>query len=192
LISEYVSSTEVNFQGQTGYLNFVGYLNELAKQYETEGITSGSRHFGYNGQTEYLDPNKVVFDTAPWTCSTGGSCKPVENEGGGDNLYEKDYNQLNLFLSTRVANKVGTNTPTGYWMASRYYSYGSSSYYSWRGRFVSTSDLSSNNDLHTYYTSGFTSNSRCYALRPIVTLKSGLSYGDGIGIKDSPMKIITS
>ena len=31
LISEYVSSTEVYFSGTTGYLNFVGYLNELER-----------------------------------------------------------------------------------------------------------------------------------------------------------------
>lgn len=38
MVSEYVSSTEIYFQGQTGYLNFVGYLNELSSQYENKYI----------------------------------------------------------------------------------------------------------------------------------------------------------
>ena len=54
IISEDVSSVEVYFRGQTGYQNLVGYLNVLASQYETTGVTVGSRYFGYNGQTEFM------------------------------------------------------------------------------------------------------------------------------------------
>ena len=48
MVSEYVSSTIVNFYGGTGYYNLVSALNTIAKQYETSGITSNSRYMGYN------------------------------------------------------------------------------------------------------------------------------------------------
>ena len=207
LISEYVSSTDVYFYGQTGYLNFVGYLNELAKEYETEGITldeNGSRYFGYNGQTEYITDTSMFTSTPPFGCSTDGTTGNCSNTtypndpddyeayGGGDTLYTTDYNQLQTVLGTRIAYKVGTDTAKAYWMASRYYYYSSASNYSWSGRSVSTSGSNSYNNLYYYYSSSFYSSRPKSALRPIVTLKSGLSYGGGIGTEDSPMKIIVS
>ena len=186
IISEYVSSTDVYFKGQTGY------LNTLAKQYETEGITSGSRHFGYNGQTEYLDPSKVQFtNPPPFTSSTSDNSN--EDKGGGDTLYEQDYNDVNTVLGTRKAYKVGTTTATYYWMASRfyYYDYYLSSDFHWSGRSVSTSGSSSKDNLYNCYDGSFSESSNDSALRPIVTLKSGLEYS-GFGTKDNPVEIITS
>ncbi len=86
IISEYVSSVDVYFKGLTGYQNFVGYLNLLASKYENSIFTVGSRYFGYNGQTEYITDISGFNYPAPWTCSTGESCNPVESQGGGDNL----------------------------------------------------------------------------------------------------------
>ncbi len=189
LISEYVSSTNVYFRGQTGYLNLVGYLNTLAEQYETDGITAGSRYFGYNGQTEFLDPDNVDFTQAPWTSSTGSST--VESQGGGDTLYTTDYNQLFTALGTRLAYKVGTSTATAYCMASRYYYYSSSSSYRWIGRSVNSSGSYGNGSLYGYYNGSFYTNDISYALRPIVTLRSTLQV-EGIGTVYAPMKIITS
>ena len=189
IISEYVSSTDVYFKGQTGYLNFVGYLNTLFKQYETEGITSGSRHFGYNGQTEYLEPSKVQFtNPPPFTSSTKDNSN--EDKGGGDVLYEKDYNDVKTVLGTSVANKVGTTTATYYWMASRCYSYiSSSSFFEWDGRGVTALGDILLSGLYYYRSGSITSYYRNYALRPIVTLKSGLQY-TGEGISGSPWEIV--
>ena len=193
IVSEDVSSTDVYFRGLVGYQNLVGYLNELASQYETEGITlsqNGSRHFGFNGQTEYIEDTSMFTETAPWTCSTGGSCDPapVESQGGGDNLYERDYNQAQSVLKTAAAYEVNTSTLTSYWMASRYYYY-SSSYRYWDGRIVNASGSTSNNFLYYYNSSQFIEHSYSYALRPVVTLSSELSY-EGVGIKEAPMRII--
>ncbi len=77
LISEYTSSINIAFEGETGYLNLVGYLNELAKIYENSYYTVGSRHFGYNGQTEYITDTSKFTTTAPWKCNTGESCNPI-------------------------------------------------------------------------------------------------------------------
>ena len=105
IISEHISSTAVYFKGQTGYQNFVGYLNVLASQYENSTYTKGSRHFGYNGQTEYITDTSKFTNPAPWACSTGGSCNPIESQGGGDKLYTKDYNLVKNVLGTEVASK---------------------------------------------------------------------------------------
>ena len=192
IISEHVSSTAVSFRGQTGYQNFVGYLNVLAKQYETTGVTVGSRHFGYNGQTEYITDTTYFVNPAPWTCSTGGACTPdpddYEAYGGGDKLYQSDYDLINTVLGTRVANNP-SGTATSYWMASRYYLYASSTYYYWNVRNVNTSgSIGSYSSLYNYYSSSFIALGLSNALRPIVTLKSGLSYY-GLGNEYYPMVI---
>ena len=191
MISEYVSSIAVYFSGQTGYQNFVGYLNVLASQYENSTYTKGSRYFGYNGQTEYITDTSKFTNLAPWTSSTGSST--VESQGGGDTLYQKDSNLINNVLGTRFA-----TTPNGssaeYWMASRNYMYSSSTSYSWVGRHVNSSGLNGNYGnylLYDYNGSRFSAYSAYNSLRPIVVLKSGLKY-DGVGTKSNPMNISVS
>ncbi len=190
VVSEHISSTEIYFKGQTGYLNLVGYLNELAKQYENSTYTKGSRHFGYNGQIEYLTDTSKFTNPAPWTCSTGESCNPVESQGGGDELYTKDYNLVKNVLGTTVASKP-EGADNNYWMASRYYGYSSTTYYSWYGRSVYASDDVGSSILYNYNSSSFYSYRNNNSLRPILTLKSGLKYS-GIGTEAYPMEISVS
>ena len=184
VVSEHISSTEIYFKGQTGYLNLVGYLNELAKQYENSTYTKGSRHFGYNGQIEYLTDTSKFTNPAPWTCSTGESCNPVESQGGGDELYTKDYNLVKNVLGTTVASKPDS-TESYYWMASRLYRYSSTADYVWGGRRVDASGGVDNGDLYSYYSSSFYSGSYISSLRPVLTLKSGLKYS-GVGTEADP------
>ena len=189
MISEHVSSTEVYFEGKTGYQNFVGYLNVLARQYENSTYTIGSRHFGYNGQTEYITDTSKFTNPAPWTSSTGSST--VESQGGGDTLYQKDYDLINSVLGKRSATEPNGSSAY-YWMASRNYTYFSSSSYYWRGRNVGSSVSSSRNgSLYDYSGSSFSTISNGNSLRPIVVLKSGLKYA-GVGTEDYPMKISVS
>ena len=189
MISEHVSSIDVYFRGQTGYQNFVGYLNVLASQYENSTYTKSSRYFGYNGQTEYITDTSKFTTTVPWTCSTGGSCNPTESQGGGDTLYTTDYDLINTVLGTRVATKPGGSSAT-YWIASRYYYYYSSTNYSWSGRRVYASESTGISNLYRYYSSSFDASYNCNSLRPIVVLKSGLKYS-GVGTKESPLKVST-
>lgn len=206
LISEYVSSTEVYFYGQKGYLNFVGYLNVLAEQYETEGITDGSRHFAYNGQTEFIvdtEPSTIFVNPPLFGCSTNGKTGDCTNtdypndpddyeaKGGGDILATTDTNRVLAVFGSLKANKVETTTATGYWAATRYYTYSSSSYYHWSGRFVSEYGTYNNHYFSLYDSGSFYERHIYHALRPIVTLKAGLQY-EGIGTKENPMKIVTS
>ena len=189
MISEHVSSVTVSFRGQTGYQNLVGYLNVLASQYENSTYTTGSRHFGYNGQTEYITDTSKFTNPAPWTSSTGSST--VESQGGGDTLYQKDYNLINNVLGTRVATEPESSSSSYYWVASRDYYYSSSAYYRWSGRGVSNSGSNSSSSLYGYDGSSFRAFNGGNSLRPIMVLKSGLKY-EGVGTEDYPMKISVS
>ena len=185
MISEYTSSEYVYFNGKTGYQNLVGYLNVLASKYENSKYTKGSRYVGYNGQTEYItDTSKLDSTTAPWTSDTGDST--VESLGGGDTLYLDDYDLMQTVLGTSVANKVRTTLATSYWLASRYYYYHSSTYWYFRGRSVSTRGSLNDNNLYDYRSGGFRTYSYGNAIRPIVILKSGITYTPAPGTSDNP------
>ena len=184
VVSEHISSTVIHFQGLTGYKNLVGYLNVLASQYENSTYTKSSRHFGYNGQTEYITDTSKFTNPAPWECSTGEGCNSVESQGGGDELYTKDYNLVNSVLGTAIASKPdGTNYY--YWVTSRRYYYASTTRYYWHSRYVFTSGDVSSNVLYGYSSSSFGFNRSSNSLRPVLTLKSGLKY-TGSGTEDKP------
>ena len=188
IVSENISSTAVYFRGQTGYKNLVGYLNELANQYQNTKYTIKARYMGYNGQTEYLTDTANTVDstatTAPWTCSTGGSCSTVESQGGGDTLYTNDTDLVKNAIGTLVANKKGLSA-SNYWLASRHYYYRSSSDWYYYGRIISSSGNVSINKLYSYY-GGFSAGNGSYCLRPILTLKSGISYTAALGTSEDP------
>ena len=184
VISDKVSSTTVYFYAKTGYKNFVGYLNFLAAQYKNETYTSKTRYFGYNGQTEYIEDDSKFTHPAPWTCSTGSSCNSVESQGGGDTLYQTDYNLVNDVYGSLVGRKATNNTVVRYWMASRNYYYADASNYYYMGRIIYTDGSIRPTDhyraIHLYYAGGLTPNDRSIdcALRPIVTLKANLKIKD--------------
>ena len=187
MISEHVSSTAVWFQGQTGYQNFVGYLNVLASQYENSTYTKGSRYFGYNGQTEYITDTSKFVNPAPWTSSTGSST--VESQGGGDELYQKDYDLVKNAIGTLEATKVDGSS-FDYWIASRYYSYDGATDYGLYGRVIESWGNLDYYPLYRYISS-FGESIANYALRPIVTLKSGLKYS-GLGTEEDPYTLSVS
>ena len=187
MVSENVSSTDVYFRGQTGYKNLVGYLNEIAKQYENNKYTVGSRHMGYNGQTEYLiDTANTVDSTAttpPWTSDTNVS-NTVESQGGGDALYQTDTNLVETAIGTLKAPNLSGST-SDYYLASRYYSYSSANYWYYNGRYINTSGALNSSDLYRY-NSSFSAFTLFSSIRPIVVLKSGISYTEALGTMDDP------
>ena len=187
LVSEYVSSTNVYFQGKTGYQNLVSSLNQIASQYTNSKYTTASRHMGYNGQTGTItDTSALDSTTAPWTASTSSSTSMSdESKGGGDMGYQKDYDLVKKALGTTVANKAGTTTAASYWLASRYFYYNSSTRWSVNGRSVGTSGGLRRNDLYYDNTGSFITRSYSAAVRPIITLKSGLTPS-GSGTSSSP------
>ena len=188
VISEHVSSTAIYFKGKAGYINLVGYLNELAKQYANSTYTKGTRYFGYNGQTEYIADDSKLTYPAPWECSTGESCNPVESEGGGDTGYTKDYDLVKKVLGTVTSTK-NDGSDVAYWVATRWYYYDFSEWYWFQGMVVlakgasgdTTRSLYGDYDTMTVYSSSA-------SIRPILTLKSGLKYS-GVGTESYPMEI---
>ncbi len=191
ILSENISSTNIEFEGQTGYKNLIGYLNELAKQYETTNITVGSRHIGYNGQTETITNDSYFKAPAPWSCSTGQTCSPdpddYEKDGGGDTLYNADLNILDSIIGTRNA-KRPSGVQVSYWISGRYFSHYSNTRHYWIGRYMLTSGSLGSNHLTGFNNGTLTKASRSFAIRPIVTLKAGLDYS-GEGTESNPWKI---
>ena len=187
VVSENISSTAVYFRGQTGHKNLVGYLNVLANQYQNSKYTIKARHMGYNGQTEYLTDTASTVDststTPPWTCSTGGSCNPVESRGGGDTLYLSDTNLVKNAIGTLLASPKGESADS-YWLASREYYYNSSTHWNYLGRYINYIGGESFDYLYVY-DSGFNVGYDFNRLRPILTLKSGI-YTPALGTSDDP------
>ena len=200
-VSEYVSSTDVYFNGTTGYANFVGALNTIAAQYQVPGKTIGSRHMGYGGQTSIIGDTSAFDGTTNTAPSTTATPTPTtgtgeEYSGGvsGDTLYLKDYTLVsNVYKSDTTtygssglkAYKAGTTTVTNYWLASRHFSYRSATRFEFCGRFVITGG-----GLVSSYFRRFkgvwNDNTNSYAVRPILTLKSGITVKSGSGTKASP------
>ena len=187
LVSEYVSSTNVYFQGKTGYQNFISSLNQIASQYTNSKYTTASRHMGYNGQTGTItDTSALDSTTAPWTSSTSSSTSMSdESKGGGDREYQKDFNLVKSVLGTAVANKVGTTEAAPYWLASRKYSYNSSTVWYFSGRGIGTGGGLGGSSLYVYRSGSLLTYRYSRAVRPIITLKSGLTPS-GSGTSSSP------
>lgn len=192
LVSEYSSTTEIFFKGQTGFLNYVGYLNVLASQYENSTYTKGSRAIGYKNQTEYITDTSKFTNPSPWNCSTGESCNPVESQGGGDTGYTTDVNLIKNVYGTLGTTKADETSGYGYWVASRRYNYAETYNSDWQLRMYKI--ISDTIDLELAYGhwyDNWPTYQSCYSMRPIVVLKSGLKYS-GVGTKDHPMKISVS
>ena len=199
VVSENVSSTKIRFISEVGYKNLVGYLNVLASKYQNTKYTIKSRHMGYNGQTEYLTDTADTVDSsstttkAPWGWSTGIGKETVESKGGGDELYQNDFDLVKNVLGTLIATNP-SGIVTDYILASRYYD---KDYSGWQyeGRFITKSGLLNIGSCHDpiricYISRGKTScsnnNNSLHALRPILTLKSGISYTNGNGTSSDP------
>lgn len=186
MVSEYVSSTAVYFNGQVGYKNLIGYLNVLASQYTNTKYVKSTRYMGYNEQTEYItNTSALTSTTAPWTCFTGASgCNVIESKGGGDNLYTTDTDLVKKTIGTLKA-YTPTMSPSDYWLASRYYYYSSSTMWEYSGRCIISSGGINNQYLYSYF-KGYKNYSFSAHLRPIVILKSEISYIPALGTIEDP------
>ncbi len=177
IVSAEPTPETVAFATITGYVNYIGYLNVLASKYENSKYTIGSRHMGYSNQTEYItDTSKLTTsESNAWTCATGESCHPEnqENLGGGDFGYVTDYNLLKNINAISMAKD--------YYVASRYVDYGD-----WfECRTIEDGLLTS--DAVAYWSSGKLETSFSeYSLRPILILKAGISYTPAAGVADDP------
>ncbi len=188
LVSEYVSSTNVTFRGQKGYQNYVGYLNILASQYETEGITIGSRYMGYNGQTEFItDTSKLESKTAPWTSTTSSSTSSADEAlGAGDMLYTTDVNLVENALGTLVAYAVdSTSSSRNYWLSGRGYWNDNSIVWSFGNRAIATYGEGFKSSCIDFSDGTFFYGAGSNTLRPIVIANPQVTV-KGYGTADNP------
>ena len=183
MVSEYVSSTSVSFIGESGYRLFVRSLNKIASQYTNSKYVIGTRHMGYNGQTLVIETS-TLSSSSCGSASTSGNT--LESKGCGDTLYTADTDLVKNALGTLVT-KNPSGTESIYWLASRYYLYDNSNYWGYLGRFVDSSGNIYGNVLY-YYDYGLYDGSRSLKIRPILTLKSGLTV-TGSGTSGSPYKL---
>ncbi len=174
VVSEYVDSP-VTITGKVGYQNWVGMLNAAAKQYETEGITTGSRHMGYSGQSATVTTTQTFTTATDSTNSPNGSTR--EKNGGGDVGYVADYNLVANAIGTTVVNRVGTDEAISYALASRYYwQLGSGENRYFDVRYVGTDGSLKSINVFAYENGAWKDGGQtAQYLRPIITLKSGLT-----------------
>ena len=191
VVSEYVSTTSVYFKGKTGYINYVGYLQELAKQYANTTYTldpndseipdGAFRIVGYNGQTKIITDTTKINDSTLGSRTDGQgwnhslSLVTDETLGGGDSGYVRDMYLLNNAGVKDIAYKKGTTTKSNYWLASRLYYWNNASNWSFYARLVYSSGSVGVTNLAYWSNGSMSEYGSSYALRPIVTLKSGLT-----------------
>ena len=190
LVSEYVSSASVYFDGKIGYQNSISVLNKIASQYTNSKYTVASRHMGYSNQTEkIIDTSALDSTSSPWSNNTSSSTTSSDEvKGGGDMGYERDCNLVRNSVGTLVANNVETMQRTPYWLASRNYNYGTSTGWRFGIRYIHQGDDMDTNFIYFYSDGNFEGILYYYdirSVRPIVTIKAGL-LPNGSGTSDDP------
>lgn len=147
VVSEYVSSKAIYFQGSVGYTNFIGALNTIAAQYVNKDYVLKVRHMGYKDQTE------ICADISSSACPT-------------DTLYQEDMDLVSKNLNTLVG-KDPSGKVLPYFLASRYIE-SSSTRIEYKTRTITTSGTALENTL---FFSTDMDGIDSASIRPIITLK---------------------
>ena len=210
-VSEYISSTSVFFQGETGFVNFVGTLQTIASQYAKTGYTQATRMIGYDGQTLNTTNRNYIRGSYYETPSpTEGTGEEFFQGAGGDTLYLKDYLLVSNLYKTDptygsnglTAYKVNNQTPSGndYWISSRA-TYDAGMFfvaYTLRVREVFYNSYINDStfyhaDMYSYDNEeGTPYESQRYdeaSVRPIITIKPNLKIDGGSGTKIDPYNL---
>ena len=168
VVSDRVSSkgislgTNSTMDAQKAYKSAIGTLNKMAASYETEGITTTSRHMGYDGTAEeYLTE--------------------IASDYNIDKGYEKDETLVKTALGTLIASKAGDDTyaKANYWLAAR------AGYNSGNGRYLLFC-ISLKGEVGSTAIAG---SSHMFPIRPIVVLRSDLKISGGNGTSGSPYQL---
>ena len=198
VVSEYVTSTDITLNGKDGYKNMVYGLNEYAKLYANTTYTldpstapdGAFRNVGYDGQTKQITDTTRLDDQTLGTASGAWYEKTTaingeESLGGGDQGFGTDVKLLDDAGISLVAYEYNTTTPTAYWLASRLFYWYSTSRWDFGARYMEDDGSVYNGYLWSRGGSSFGANTDYYAVRPIVTLKSGLTTASGTGTSAS-------
>lgn len=177
VVSNSVSKEELAICGEIGYRNLISILNTVAGYYVNEMFTTGARHMGYKNQT-----NVISGELYNSTLSTNQSENNgiFETSGGGDLLYQEDYDLTNSAVGTLTAKTID-GTITSYWLASRNFYSNSAAGYSYGARVIGNSGVVSGSTLMYVDHGDSGTNEYSYSIRPILTLKESLLLGSGDG-----------
>lgn len=195
-VSHYISTNTITITGVDGYRNLVAGLQDIADCYSKEDYTVETRMMGYSGQTPSIEDTYYfngVINTAPQASST-----PTPTTGGGhefkdgttgDTLYLRDYLLVKNTYGNLKATKNGGSSAK-YWLASRYYYYYNATRFYYSGRAINNGNLvnggpGSNFDPR-WYNSGWNNASISACVRPVITLKAGITKASGTGSLDDP------
>ena len=200
VVSEYISNASVKFAHKTGYQNYVYYLNEIAKQYANTTYTldpstapdGAFRNVGYDGQTKQITNSTRLDDTSLGTSSGAWYAKTTslnaaESLGGGDVSFGTDVKLLNdagVSLVAHIKGSTATTTAAQYWLSSRNY-YVTSSAWFFSARYIDYSGDISTKVMWKCISGSFDAEQSNASIRPIVTLKSGLTIASGNGTRSS-------
>ena len=197
VVSEYVSSVNVKFAHKTGYMNYIWYLNEIAKQYANTTYTldpstapdGAFRNIGYDKerQTDKIT-NSSALDSQTLGASGGAGYQtslPAENLGGGDSGFGTDMALLEDARVNLRAYEPNTTSFTTYWLSSRLFYWGSTSGWYFNARYMNSSGYVNYSYLWYWSVSSFNANNYSNAVRPVITLKSGLTTASGSGTSTS-------
>ena len=201
VVSEYASAASMKFAAKSGYQNYVYVLNEAAKQYANTTYTldpstapdGAFRSIGYSNQTQQITDTTRLDDltlgqtNGAWFYKGSGE----EELGGDDTGFGKDLQLLNdADVSIRAHSKgssVNISSYAKYWLASReyYWSTSTTNYWSFCLWYVHYEDYVTSENIIYAEGSIFTYSMRDASLRPIITLKPGLSIASGQGTSAS-------
>ena len=201
VVSEYASNAKIKLAAKSGYQNYVYVLNEAAKQYANTTYTlnpttapdGAFRSIGYSNQTQQITDTTRLDDltlgqtNGAWFYKGSGE----EELGGGDTGFGKDLQLLNdADVSIRAHSKgssVNRSSYVNYWLASReyYWSTSTTNYWSFCLWYVHYEDYVTSENIIYADGSIFTYSMRDASLRPIITLKAGLSIASGQGTESS-------
>lgn len=202
-VSEYVSTNNASIAGRPdGYKDFVAGLQSIASKYAKSGYTIETRMFGFDGQTLSIsDASEFTSNTS--TTSTYSTPTPETGTGQeysdgvfGDSLYLRDYQLVSAVYKTDPTTYGSSgliaydkeNTAKEYFMASRYYSWSRFAGKTFSARYIDTSGNIKSQYIVHYY-SNWDYNSANYAVRPIITLRSGITIASGTGTKNDPFNL---
>ena len=195
MVSEYVSSIGVKFASKVGYMNYIWYLSEIAKQYANLTYTlnpltskeGAFREIGYDGQTPKitnatrLDDDALGTSTGAWFDKAPDMPGVEENLGGGDFKFATDLKLMSDSGVSAVAYKINTTTKTEYWLASRIF-YWNSTAWNFGVRYVnSVGSIGVSGTSLWYLSNNRKANNASYPIRPIITLKPGITPASGNG-----------
>ena len=197
-VSEYVSTNSISISGTDGYKNYIAGLNDIASCYSKTNYTVATRMFGYDGQTAVIQDTSAFDGTTSEAPSTTSTSSPTtgtgeEYSGGvlGDTLYLRDYKLVgdlykidtSTYSSSGLKAYKKSGDAASYWIASRYFEKDSNSF-SFRARYISDGAFGA--DWFRIYDGNWSGGSTGYYVRPIITVKSGLTKTGGTGTKNSP------